>query len=319
MPRHGWEQAAAAVGILCSPQPFLHHVRERNLSKMNLTRRAPAPVAETIKLKWWKEVLIVGSFYLVYSVVRNRFGSALLESGGTPEQPFHHAVQVIKVERLLGLFHENAIQNVFLPHRLMLRFWNVFYGTAHFLVTIGTFITLFVVSRARFVRWRNALAFTTALALIGFSLYPLMPPRLLNDSSEFGGAKLTAVRDLPGRTEFHDTLKEVGGLWSFDSGAMTKVSNQYAAMPSLHSAWSTWCALALWPIARRRWAKGLLVLYPVATVLCIIVTGNHYWLDAIGGLLTLAMGWLCGNTFEDWNQRRITRRALVAHTTQPRL
>ncbi len=291
--------------------------RERNLFQMNLTRRASVPANREIRVRWWKEAFIVAGFYALYSVVRNRFGSALLDTGGTPEQPFNHAEQVIRIERSLGLFHEHAIQNIFLPYRLALQFWNVFYGTAHFLVTITTFITLYVVGRTRFVRWRNTLAFTTALALVGFSLYPLMPPRLLNDSGEFGGARLTAVKDLPGRTDFHDTLKEAGGLWSFDSGAMTKVSNQYAAMPSLHCAWSTWCALALWPIVRRRWMKGLLVLYPVVTLLCIIVTGNHYWLDAVGGLITLGAGWFCGNIFEDWNQRRLARRASLTDASTP--
>lgn len=116
----------------------------------------------------------------------------------------------------------------------------------------------------------------------------------------------------PGRTDFHDTLKEYGGLWSFDSGAMTKVSNQYAAMPSLHCAWATWCTLALWPIFRRRWARALLVIYPFVTVLCIIVTGNHFWLDAIGGLLALAVGWQFGNWFEDINQQRLHHGAPAA-------
>jgi membrane-associated phospholipid phosphatase len=273
------------------------------------TQELPAP-SRTVRLRWWKEVLIVGGFYFLYSLVRNRFGSALLAEGGTPEQPFNHAVQVIKIERFFGLFHEQAIQNLFLDHRLLLQFWNVFYGTAHFAVTITVFVVLYRVNRARFVRWRNALAFTTALALIGFSLYPLMPPRLLNDTGEFGGARLTAIRDLPGDTDFHDTLKEVGGTWSFDSGTMTKLSNQYAAMPSLHCAWALWCSSGLWPMGRRRrWLRYLLTIYPVMTVLCIIVTGNHYWLDALGGAVTLAVGWLCGNLFEDWNQRRLARLA----------
>jgi membrane-associated phospholipid phosphatase len=281
---------------------------KRNLFVVNTSRRAPDPARELPKLNWKKEVLIVGFFYAIYSVVRNRFGSALLESGGSPEQPFNHALQVIRIERFVGLFHEHPIQEFFLPYPTAVKFFNVFYGTAHFLVTIITFVTLFLVSRARFVRWRNALAFTTALALVGFSLYPLMPPRLLNDTGPYGGARLAAVKDPPGNTDFHDTLKEFGGLWSFDSGAMTKVSNQYAAMPSLHCAWSTWCTLALWPIFRRRWARGLLVAYPLLTVLCIVVTGNHFWLDAIGGLVTLAVGWQFGNWFEDLNQRRLRRQ-----------
>jgi membrane-associated phospholipid phosphatase len=292
------------------PFPGSSHPK-RNLFVVNRLRRAPDPATRPVKLSWKKEVLIVGFFYAIYSVVRNRFGSALLESGGSPEQPFNHAIQVIKAERFVGLFHEHPIQEFFLPYPGLVKFFNVFYGTAHFIVTIVTFISLFVVSKSRFVRWRNALAFTTALALVGFSLYPLMPPRLMNDTGAYGGSRLAAITDPPGTTDFHDTLKEYGGLWSFDSGAMTKVSNQYAAMPSLHCAWATWCALALWPIFRRRWARTLLVIYPFVTVLCIIVTGNHFWLDAIGGLVTLAVGWQFGNWFEDINQQRLRRGAVV--------
>ena len=288
-------------------RPSEFGLRQRILCGVNQTRRDPSFAAEANQLSWTKEVLIVGVFYFVYSLVRNRFGSALLDAGGSPEQPFNHALHIIKIERFLGMFHEQDIQEAFLGHPLVMRSWNVFYGTAHFLVTILTFIVLFRANKQRFVRLRNALACTTLLALVGFSLYPLMPPRLLNDSGPYGGARLTAVKHLPGETDFHDTLGEFGGLWSFDSGAMTKVSNQYAAMPSLHSAWATWCTLALWPIVRKRWLRGLLVLYPIVTVLCIIVTGNHFWLDAVGGLVVLALGWQFGNWFEDLNQRRLNR------------
>jgi PAP2 superfamily len=274
------------------------------------TLRESQAVTETVRLTWWKEVLIIVGFYGVYSLVRNEFGSDLLEAGGSPEQPFNHAVQVIRLERLLGLFHEQAIQKVFLPYRVVVQFFNVYYGTAHFLVTMVTFVCLFKFRPTQFVRWRNALAFTTALALVGFSLYPLMPPRLLHESGPFGGARLTATRDLPDSTDIHDTLKEFGSLWSFDSGGISRVSNQYAAMPSLHCAWATWCTLALWPLVRKRWARVLLVGYPLLTVLCIIVTGNHFWLDAIGGLATLGSGWWFGNVFEDINQKRLARRAL---------
>ena len=60
---------------------------------------------------------------------------------------------------------------------------------------------------------------------------------------------------------------------------MQTVSNQYAAMPSLHIAWSTWCALVMWQLTRKRWARVLIVLYPVVTLFGIVVTANHYWLD----------------------------------------
>jgi PAP2 superfamily len=269
----------------------------------------PAPIT---RLLWWKEALIIAVFYLVYSFVRNRFGSSQLS--GPPQSAFNHAMDVIRLESGVGLYVERSIQQAFLGADGFMQFWNTWYGTAHFIVTVGTFIALFRLAPPRFVRWRNALAFTTALALIGFSFYPLMPPRLLTDAGRYGGAELlTAVTDLPGSVDFVDTLKVYGGPWSFDSGAMTKISNQYAAMPSLHCAWATWCTLGLWPLVRRWWGKALLAAYPLVTLFCIIVTANHYWIDAIGGLVTLAAGWGAGNLFENWNQKRLARRTAPAN------
>jgi PAP2 superfamily len=260
----------------------------------------------TTQLRWWKEIAIIGAFYGIYSFVRNQFGSARTR---TPLVPFENALHVIRFESAIGLYREHAIQSAFLGARAFLQFWNTYYGTAHFIVTIATFIVLFRRAPARFVRWRNALAFTTALALVGFSLFPLMPPRLLSDTGTYGGAKLAAERkNLPGRIDFVDTLKEFGGPWDFDSGAMTKISNQYAAMPSLHCAWATWCALALWPLVRRRWSRALVIAYPFVTLFCIIVTANHFWVDGIGGLITLAAGWWAGNQLENWNQKRLSLR-----------
>jgi len=87
-----------------------------------------------------------------------------------------------------------------------------------------------------------------------------------------------------------DTVAEVGGLWSFDSGTMQRVTNQYAAMPSLHFAWATWCALVIWPIVSNRMTRVLVAAYPIATLFAVIVTGNHFWLDAVGGLVVLGAG-----------------------------
>src|SRR5262249_7885816 len=71
-------------------------------------------------------------------------------------------------------------------------------------------------------------------------------------------------------------------------------------MPSLHTGWSTWCAFVLFPMVRRRWLKALIVLYPVATVFCIMITGNHYWLDAAGGLVVFSLGRLIGRGLSQW-------------------
>ena len=277
-------------------------------------------VAEQTRVRrfyWWKEVLIIAAFYGLYSLARNQFGSARVSAGEEPVQAFDNAMQVIRFERAVGLFHEETIQEWFLSQRWFLQFWNVFYGTAHFFVTIGVFAWMFVGGREFFTRWRNTLAFTTALAIVGFSLFPLMPPRLLNDTGRYGGNAI-AVREHRPNFGFVDTVSEFGGPWKFDSGTGAKLSNQYAAMPSMHIGWSTWCALVVWRLTRRRGVRALAVLYPLLTLFCIIVTANHFWLDGIGGLVTLTAGFFIGDRLDRWNDQRLVRRTVAEARTLAR-
>jgi hypothetical protein len=122
------------------------------------------------------------AFYTIYSLVRNQFGSARIVEEGPPQQAFTNALRVIEWENSINLFVEQRIQEWFLAFpNWTIQFWNSFYGTAHFVVTLGVFIVLFVRRPDVFPLWRNTLAFTTALAIVGFSLFPLMPPRLLDE------------------------------------------------------------------------------------------------------------------------------------------
>ena len=248
------------------------------------------------RLRWWRELLYILAFYGVYTLVRNQFGSAAVK----PERAFNHAMNVIDAEKAVGLFHEATIQGWFLSWHWFIEFWNVYYGTAHFIFTAGALIWCFRRRPEAYPLWRNTLASTTGLALIGFSTFPLMPPRLLNSPLSFGGQRFAGATNFG----FVDTLEKIGGLWSFDSGAMVKISNQYAAMPSLHTAWATWVTIVLWPGMRSRFAKALLVLYPIATLFCIVVTANHYWLDGVGGVVTLFFGFLVAR----WVTRRWSSR-----------
>jgi len=129
-------------------------------------------------------------------------------------------------------------------------------------------------------RWRNTLGIATGLALIGFAFFPLLPPRLM-----------------PGSYGFVDTLAKDPAFWSFNSGAVSKISNQFAAMPSVHCAWALWCACALVPRVKHLWAKVLAVVYPITTVTVIVVTANHYLLDAVGGFFVLGVGYLLAWVF----------------------
>ncbi len=226
------------------------------------------------------------AFYSVYTLIRNH-GVAT----GSHGEAFRHARQVIGAQRLLGINHEESIQDLFLGWEPFISFWNVFYGTAHFVVTVGTLVYLFRKVPERYPLWRNTLALTTGLALVGFALYPLMPPRLL-----------------PGDYGFVDTLRVVGGLWSFQSAPMAKVSNPYAAMPSLHVAWAGWCVFALLPAMRRPSARRAVAAYPLLTVFAVVVTANHYFLDAVGGAVVLAFGFVLAHSFTRWTEGRTEAR-----------
>ncbi len=283
------------------------------------------PVERPHVTRWWKEALIVAVFYVVYSWTRNLFGSNRIAADGVPEQAFNNAMRVIDLELRLGLFHEQTIQEAFLDYRVFIQFWNTYYGVAHFVVTIGVFIVLFRKRPGVFPQWRNTLAAMTALAIVGFAFFPLMPPRLLDEPCPvdappgevaFGGACIESDLRPDGGFGFVDTLAEFGGPWSFDSDAMASISNQYAAMPSLHIGWATWCAIAMWPLLRSRWSKAAWLLYPAATLFCIVVTGNHFWIDGVGGIVVFAVGALIGWGLHRWNQDRLDRRWQAAHSSE---
>ena len=276
-------------------------------------QEAPAVPERVHRVYWWKEALIVAAFYLVYSWTRNQFGSNAIAADGVPEQAFNNAEKVIRLERFVGLYHEETLQDLFLPWRAFIQFWNTWYGTAHFFVTIVVFALLFWKRPGVFPQWRNSLAFMTALAIVGFALFPLMPPRLLDaPCDEYGGACIASgLRGDPDEGAsfgYVDTLAEYGGPWSFDNETMTDISNQYAAMPSMHIGWSMWCAVATWPLLRRRWQRVVVMLYPLITLFCIIVTANHYWIDGVGGLLAFGLGTLMGWGLHRWNQNRLDAR-----------
>jgi hypothetical protein len=122
-------------------------------------------------------------------------------------------------------------------------------------------------------RWaRSALGFATLLALVGFWLYPLAPPRLL-----------------PG-LGIIDTVHGVQDFSKPDYGTLTALTNQYAAMPSLHFGWSLWCGVVIAVMAPKWWMKALGLLHPFFTVSAIVATGNHWVLDAVGGAAVVGAG-----------------------------
>jgi hypothetical protein len=218
---------------------------------------------------WWLEIVAIVAFYLVYSAIRNA-------NEGSTAEAFTHAKELIRIQEFLGINHEQILQQWALDYfKPFVILCNYFYGSMHFIVTAGVGIYLFRKWSNDWPLWRNTLAITTGLALVGFILWPLMPPRLL-----------------PASYGFEDTLAQYPTFWSFNSGAVSKISNQYAAMPSVHCAWALWCTVVMVPRLKRNWAKVAFIAYPFATVAAIVFTGNHYVLDAVGGFAVLGIGYL---------------------------
>lgn len=262
------------------------------------------------RLRAWRELGYIVAFYVVYSWVRNQFGSA---GEGAADIAYQHARDIIAIQDAMHLWFEPELQRWYLdlPAHGLIRGWNIYYGTAHFIVTAGALMWCYRRQPDRYSVWRNTLALMTAAALIGFASYSLMPPRLLGDTSQYGACYEQQVENCHG-DDMVDTIAAYGGFVSFGNEKVAAVSNQYAAMPSMHTGWSTWSACVMWGLLRERRRRWLVWLYPAATVFCIMITGNHYWLDAVGGLVAFGAGLGLAVLLTRWNESRFIRREAAA-------
>jgi hypothetical protein len=216
--------------------------------------------------RFYREILLIALCYSAYSLVRN-----LVPPNHTAALDRGH--DILRLEHLLHVNVELSINRLFTDVRWLGVSANYYYASLHFVLTIGLLVWLYIRHPERYVFYRRLIFATTVLALIGFWLYPLAPPRMV-----------------PG---FVDTVLtfHTGGLYESGASPIASVSNQYAAMPSLHTGWSLWCAIAIADVTRPSRLRWLAYCYPVATVIVILGTANHYVLDAIGGVVTLGAGY----------------------------
>ncbi|MFE7230154.1 phosphatase PAP2 family protein [Streptomyces sp. NPDC002405] len=213
----------------------------------------------------WFEILLIAVSYWTYSLIRN----------AVPEQKskaLRNADWVWNAEHQLGIAVEHSVNHAVNSVTWLIIGMNYYYATLHFVVTIGVLVWLYRTHPGRYAAARLTLFVTTGVALLGYYLYPLAPPRLMT-----GG-------------HFVDTV-QVHHTWgSMASGDLKNMSNQYAAMPSMHIGWSLWCGLTVFTLCTIPWLRVLGLLYPVATLVVIVATANHFWLDAVGGVLCLSFG-----------------------------
>ena len=251
---------------------------------MSTTAPAPAatgaigPISKRWRYGWIGETVVLIVLYRLYDFGREK-------AVGTTRAAFDNARDIIAAEKFLGIYWERGVQQAFLNVDWFMAFWNIYYGTVHFVLPVVTLVWLYRKAPARYVRWRNTLLLMWAIAVLTFFVYPLMPPRLM-----------------PARYDFVDTAAEYynfGPQVKVEFGpdgqpteeALAQYGNPFAAMPSFHIGWSSWCLLGLWPMIRRRWLRALLVAYCIGVLFCITVTANHWLLDAVGGLVVLGLGY----------------------------
>ena len=221
------------------------------------------------ELYWWVELAVVVVVYVVYESVRNA-------NKAGADRAYDNALAVIEWQDALHLNVEQAWQDWAIRFEPLIVVSNYFYGSAYIVLTVAGLIFLYRLFPDHYPLWRNTLAVGTLLALIGFSTFPLMPPRLLDTMDP--------------SFRFVDTLVEFPTFWSFESETMAKISNQYAAMPSLHCGWAFWGCAVFLPRVRSWWGKALAIAYPVATIIVVVITANHYFLDAVGGAVVMGIG-----------------------------
>ncbi|HEX3751285.1 MAG TPA: phosphatase PAP2 family protein [Streptosporangiaceae bacterium] len=251
--------------------------------------RSTQPAARRRWLRVGREVGLVAVFALIYEWI----GAHLVQAGGVAAS---HALLIVAAERTLGIFHEQAVQAVFIHNDTITDAFNAYYGGTHFL--IPAFVLVFLLFRhpGHYGRARTALAVMTGAAFVVFWLFPVAPPRLL-----------------PARFGILDMLTTPDGSGHFETSLINTAGDRYASMPSLHVAWAVWCALALYPVVRSWILRALIVAYPLMTTLVVVATGNHFFLDAVAGTALAVGTWVAVTRIGAWASVRRGTRALARH------
>ncbi|GGZ11219.1 membrane protein [Streptomyces poonensis] len=233
------------------------------------------------------ELLLIRVTYAAYQQVR----LAAASSRATAEA---HGEQIHSIEKALFLDVEHWVNHTVVGIDWLRNFFDFYYTSFHFVLPL-TVLGLLYARRPVDYRWaRSALGFATLLALLGFWLYPLAPPRLMPG--------LGIIDTVHGPQDFSQP----------DYGTLTALTNQYAAMPSLHFGWSLWCGLVVAIVAPKWWMKALGLLHPAFTFAAIVATGNHWILDAAGGAAVVGAGFGLTYLFQGPRARTVLKAAEVS-------
>jgi len=216
--------------------------------------------------------LVVGA-YFAYFLVRG-----LTE--GSVERAVSNAWHVVDFERGLGIFHEGRMQSLIVDHQWLIDLSNWIYIWGHWPVIATVALWLLIRHESQFMLYRNAFLVSGAIGLVIFATFPVAPPRLI---------ELDLVDTVTKHSHSYRVLQPPG------------LVNQYAAVPSLHFGWNVLIGIALFRNTRLLPARVFAVVLPVLMAFAIVLTANHFIIDAVAGAAVALVGLLIA---ANWNRLR---------------
>jgi hypothetical protein len=211
----------------------------------------------------WSDLLLqLALFFLAYQGYQLVRGAV----GGRSDLAFANAERIVNLEKSLGAFFEPGFQQAVLSHTWLIDFANWMYVNSHFTISVVFLAWLYLFRNDNFYFVRNMFMVAMGIALVGYMLFPTAPPRMLTAEG------------------FTDTIATFTSV-NQDGNAVSLLVNKYAAVPSMHIGFSSMIAGTAVMLVRNPVGRVLWALYPLLVFWVIVVTGNHYWLDAAAGLL----------------------------------
>ncbi len=265
------------------------------MSSSTATVPAPPPLEDGMsrravrRPRWWLEVLVIVWLAWVYDIVTNL--AAFREKAAMA-----HGLGILHFEQRLHLDPERALDTWLHGHPLLGLITGDFYDNAHFVVTFVVIGWLWWCHPKEYRPLRTAIVLVNVIGFVVFWLYPVAPPRLL-----------------PGQ-HLYDIVALTHAFGGWHTGTLSHAANQFAAMPSLHLAWATWSAYAIWMVLHRRHRLVALVwIYPFAIAFSVLSTGNHYLADCVAGVATFAVATLIAfAVHRAWERHRIDREVTAS-------
>jgi hypothetical protein len=210
-----------------------------------------------------REFALIAALFGVYKLGRTLAVDEVRQAIG-------NAWHVWSFERTLRLPSELTFQQEAMRWPSLVTVANVYYAGVHFPATFGFLAWLWWRDRDSYRWFRTVLAVMTAIGLAIHIAYPLAPPRMMPSLG------------------FIDTGKLFGPS-VYSNSDTDAVTNQFAAMPSLHVGWAVVVAIGVVMVLRTRW-RWLVLLHPAATFAVVVATANHYWIDGIVGIALIIPG-----------------------------